>query len=131
MDFEPRIGAALRTMDPRLFDDAALGLRQRLLERPLADRVEYQARGRRLFINFEGLRVDDAADIEEIERTVEAVVRPLGHKVHVVVNYDHFSIRPELMDDYGAMVRRLEQRWYEAVTRYGATGFLKARLEGL
>jgi hypothetical protein len=32
--------------------------------------------------------------------------RPQGD---VVVNYDHFSIRPELMDDYTAMVQRLHR----------------------
>jgi propionate CoA-transferase len=130
MDFVPAISPALRTMDPRLFGDEPLGLRQRLLQVPLAERVELDAEGRLLFINFEGLRVDDAADIEEIERTVAARVAPLGHKVDVVVNYDHFSIRPELLDAYGAMVRRLQQRWYGRVTRYAASGFLKARLRG-
>ena len=55
-------------------------------------------------------------------------VAPIGARVDVVVNYDHFSIRPELMDDYTAMVRRLTERWYERVTRYAAAGFLKARL---
>jgi propionate CoA-transferase len=50
--------------------------------------------------------------------------------VNVVVNYDHFTIRPELMDAYGEMVRRLEAAWYERITRYGASGFLKARLAG-
>jgi len=97
---------------------------------PLAERVELDAEGRLLFINFEGLRVDDAADIDEIERAVQACLAPLGHKVDVVVNYDHFSIRPELLDAYGAMVQRLQQRWYVRVTRYAASGFLKARLRG-
>jgi propionate CoA-transferase len=49
--------------------------------------------------------------------------------VHVVVNYDHFSIRPELMDAYSAMVQRLAERWYARVTRYAASGFLKARAD--
>jgi propionate CoA-transferase len=130
MDFMPAISPELRTMDARLFADDALGLRERLLAVPLAQRVEYQPRGNLLFINFEGLRVDDAADIDEIERTVADKVQPLGRKVNVVVNYDHFSIRPELIDAYGAMVQRLQARWYEQVTRYAASGFLKAKLGG-
>ena len=47
----------------------------------------------------------------------------------MVVNYDHFSIRPELVDSYTAMVDRLSERYYARVTRYAASGFLKARLE--
>ncbi|HRD85947.1 MAG TPA: acyl CoA:acetate/3-ketoacid CoA transferase, partial [Rubrivivax sp.] len=81
-----------------------------------------------LFIDFEGLRVETAEDIAEIERTVSARVAPLARRVDVVVNYDHFSIHPELTDDYAAMVRRLSDRWYGRVTRYAAAGFLKARL---
>jgi propionate CoA-transferase len=46
-----------------------------------------------------------------------------------VVNYDHFSIRPQLMDAYSEMVQRLTERYYDKVTRYAASGFLKARLE--
>ena len=128
MGFAPAISPNLQTMDARLFADEPLGLRQRLLEVPLAERVSYRAESRTLFINFEGLRVDTADDIAEIEATVGERVAPLGHRVDVVVNYDHFSIRPELMDAYGAMVKRLEARWYDRVTRYAASGFLKARL---
>ena len=128
MGFAPAISPHLQTMDARLFADEPLGLRQRLLEVPLAERVTYRAENRTLFINFEGLHVDTADDIAEIEATVGERVAPLGHRVDVVVNYDHFSIRPELMDDYTAMVRRLTERWYERVTRYAAAGFLKARL---
>jgi propionate CoA-transferase len=56
-------------------------------------------------------------------------VGSLGRRVQVVVNYDHFSIRPELMDDYSAMVQRLTERYYDKVTRYAASSFVKARLE--
>ena len=45
-----------------------------------------------------------------------------------MVNYDHFSIAPELVDPYAAMVNRLTNRFYSRVTRYGTGGFLKARL---
>jgi len=50
-------------------------------------------------------------------------------KVGVVVNYDNFTIAPDLLDAWSAMVERLTQRYYSAVTRYGHGGFLKARLE--
>ncbi|MBK7060091.1 MAG: acyl CoA:acetate/3-ketoacid CoA transferase [Rubrivivax sp.] len=128
MDFAPTISAQLQLMDARLFDQPPLRLRERLLTVPLAQRLHYQAQGRRLFINFEGLRIDDAADIDEIERSVTALVEPLGHRVDVIVNYDHFSIRPELTDAYAGMVQRLQLRHYDRVTRYAASGFLKARL---
>ena len=129
MDFTPAISPHLRLMDTALFGEASMGLRERMLTIPMSKRIEYRPDARLLFINFEGLRVDSPEDIDEIEIEVATRVGGLDHPVRVVVNYDHFSIRPELMDDYSAMVSRLSERYYESVTRYGASGFLKAQLE--
>ena len=128
MEFTPMISPHLRQMESSLFTDAPMNLRQRMLALPLAQRIELDAQGKVLFINFEGLAVDSGSDIEQIEAEVARRVAPLGARVNVVVNYDHFSIRPELMDAYSAMVQRLTQRYYEHVTRYAASGFVRARL---
>ncbi len=128
MDFTPSISPQLKLMDAALFADAAMDLRERMLDVPLAERIEYDERGHVLFINFEGMSVDSAEQVAAIEHEVSARVEPLKRRVDVVVNYDHFSIRPELMDAYGAMVLRLTERFYGKVTRYAASGFVKARL---
>ncbi|HEX6708239.1 MAG TPA: acyl CoA:acetate/3-ketoacid CoA transferase [Albitalea sp.] len=128
MDFVPEISPQLRLMDAALFGEASMNLRERMLERPLADRIELDAARGLLFIDFEGLAVDREDRIVDIEAEVERRVAPLGRRVQVVVNYDHFSIRAELMDAYSAMVQRLTQRYYDKVTRYAANSFLKARL---
>jgi len=129
MDFAPAISPDLKLMDAALFDAAPMKLRERMLALPLPDRLSFDANNNVLFIDFEGQAVDELADIEEIEAAVTRVVEPLGRRVDVVVNYDHFSIRPELVDAYSAMVDRLTERCYHRVTRYAANGFLKARLE--
>ncbi|MBX3604055.1 MAG: malonate decarboxylase subunit alpha [Piscinibacter sp.] len=129
MAFTPSISPQLRTMDTRLFEEAALDLRERMLAVPLEERLELDAARRLLFIDFEGLAVTGAGDIEAIERAVDELLRPLGERVDVVVNYDHFSIPAELMDAYSEMVQRLAARHYGRVTRYAASGFVKARLE--
>ncbi len=129
MDFTPAISPDLRLMEAALFDEAPMNLRERMLRLPLAERIDFDAGSRILFINFEGLAVDSLQDIEEIETEVARRVAPLGERVNVVVNYDHFSIRPELMDAYAAMVQRLGDRYYARVTRYAANSFVKARLE--
>ena len=116
-------------MEAGLFREGTLGLRERMLARPIADRIGFDPNSNVLFVDFEGLAVGAPRDIEEIESEVERRVAPLGRRVAVVVNYDHFSIRPELIDAYAAMVDRLTGRYYAGVTRYGASGFLKARLE--
>ena len=129
MDFEPAISPELRLMDAALFVDAPMNLRERMLALPLGQRFAFDAERNVLFVDFEGHVVASARDIEEIEAEVARRVEPIGRRVDLVVNYDHFSIRPELIDDYGAMVERLTQRYYGRVTRYAASGFLKARLE--
>jgi propionate CoA-transferase len=134
MDFQPAIGPALRLMDAALFSDALLGLRTRLTSRPLPQRFELDREHRLLFINFEGLAVQDARDIDAIEHTAALLLDPVvgsdNERVAAVVNYDNFSISPGLVDAYSAMVARLTQRYYSRVTRYGTGGFLKAKLDG-
>jgi propionate CoA-transferase len=131
MDFMPAISPHLRLMDAALFCDESIGLRERLLATPLAQRFELDREHRLLFINFEGLAVDQSSDITDIEQHLTALLEPLGQRVAVVVNYDSCSILPPLIDEYSAMVKRLTERFYSRVTRYGTGGFLKARLEAL
>ncbi|MFZ2652985.1 MAG: acyl CoA:acetate/3-ketoacid CoA transferase [Burkholderiaceae bacterium] len=128
MEFVPTINPQLRLMDASLFAPAPMNLRESMLTLPLAQRIDFDARAQLLFINFEGLAVDTEQDIEEIETEVARRVAALGRRIDVVVNYDHFSIRPELMDAYAAMVQRLTERYYARVTRYAASGFVRARL---
>ena len=129
MGFVPLISPELRLMDAALFDEQPMNLRERMLALPLAERIAFDGASSVLFIDFEGHIVASERDIDAIEAEVARRVQPIGRRVDVVVNYDHFSIRPELVDAYSAMVERLSARYYGRVTRYAASGFLKARLE--
>jgi propionate CoA-transferase len=133
MDFRPAISPELRTMDASLFAAAPMALRDRLLAKPLHERLALEREQGVLFIDFEGLAVHGIEDIERIEAAVRALLDPVvasdADRVAVVVNYDEFTILPGLVDAYSAMVARLTQRYYRGVTRYGTRGFLKARLE--
>jgi len=128
MDFEPVLRGTPRTMDPAIFGEAPIGLRDRLLALPLEQRFSYDARRNTLFLNFERLEVRSQADIDAIREQVERQVAAIGHKVFGVVNYDHFSVRPELEDSYVEMVRHVVDRYYLDVTRYTTSGFLRHKL---
>ena len=128
MDFVPLMRRPPRLMDARIFADAPMGLRRDLLELPLARRLSYDARQGVLFIDFEGLVVRSAEDIAEIRAAVEGVVAPLGRKVDAVVNYDRFSIVPELVNAYVDMVKGLMDAHYRTVTRYTGNSFLRMKL---
>lgn len=128
MAFKPIIKSTPALMDERIFRDEPMGIRPQLLEKPMAERLAYDAAQNVFFLDFSGLAVRSADDIARIEAAVEAVLVPIGHRVRAVVNYDRFSIVPELIDDYIAMVKHIVDRHYHDVTRYTASTFLRMKL---
>jgi len=67
-------------------------------------------------------------DVKRIRELVERKLTPVNRKVYVIVNYDNFSMMPEVIDDYTAMVKGLVDRFYSGVTRYTTSGFLRTKL---
>jgi len=59
---------------------------------------------------------------------IAARLDALGHKVYAIVNYDNFTLNPELLDAYMDMVRDVVARFYIRVTRYTTSTFTRARL---
>ena len=128
MDFVPRISPELKTMDAAIFAPGPMGLRERLLAVPLAQRLLFDAARGLFFVNFEGLHVKGAAQIDEIRALVEARLSPLGRRVPAIVNYDNFQIDSEVLDAYVDMVRDVVARFYSGVTRYTTSSFMRAWL---
>ena len=128
MAFAPVIDRPPAPMDPRIFRDEPMGLRDDLLRLPLARRFAYDAARNTLFINFEGLTVRAPADVDAIREQVLARVAPLGQRVFAVVNYDNFRLLPDAEDAYYDMVRDLVQHHYRNVTRYSGSNFLRMKL---
>ena len=128
MDFAPVMRREPALMDALIFRDEAMGLRPRMLEAPMSDRLSYDPAKNLFFVNFEGLEVRSGDDIERIRQAVDDALAPVGHKVDAIVNYDRFSIVPERVDDYIAMVKGVVERHYHAVTRYASNAFLRARI---
>ena len=128
MAFRPLMPQPPVLMDERIFADAPMGIRPQLLDKPLAERLSYDAAQNLFFLDFSGLAVRSSEDIARIEAAVEGVLQPIGHKVRAVVNYDRFSIAPELIDAYIAMVKRVVEAHYHEVTRYTASSFLRLKL---
>ena len=128
MAFRPVIKGEPALMDERIFAEGPMNLRPDLLEVPFEERLHYDPDGSFFFVNFEGLAVRSVTDIEQIRSAVEEKLAPVGHKVYAVVNYDRFSILPELIDDYIAMVKGLMERHYIDVTRYTSSTFLRLKL---
>ncbi|MCE1181109.1 MAG: acyl CoA:acetate/3-ketoacid CoA transferase [Rhodocyclales bacterium] len=128
MAFRPLMPQPPVLMDERIFADAPMGIRPQLLDKPLAERLSYDAAQNLFFLDFSGLAVRSSEDIARIEAAVEGLLQPIGHKVRAVVNYDRFNITPELIDAYIAMVKRVVEAHYHEVTRYTASSFLRLKL---
>jgi propionate CoA-transferase len=128
MEFRPIIRRDPVTMDRRIFLPEPMGLRDDLLRMPLEQRFTYHPEKSQFFVNFEGHVVRSHQDIERIRRIVESLLSSVRHKVHAIVNYDNFSIYPDILDEYSAMVRDLAERFYSGATRYSTNGFLRAKL---
>ncbi|MDS4028548.1 MAG: acyl CoA:acetate/3-ketoacid CoA transferase, partial [Candidatus Contendobacter sp.] len=128
MNFRPRVSPQLQLMDARIFGEGPMGLRDILLAQPLEQRLSYDPAKNLFFLNFEGLVVRSREDIENIRAAVSGKLEPLGKKVFAIVNYDNFSISPELLRDYMDMVSEVVRRYYVGVTRYTTSAFLRARL---
>lgn len=128
MAFQPIIDGQPALMDERIFREEPMGIRPELLESPLAERLTFDAAQNLFFLDFSGLNVRNEDDIRRIEAAVDAALDPIGHKVNAIVNYDRFSILPELIDDYITMVKGVVDRHYHDVTRYTSSTFLRMKL---
>jgi propionate CoA-transferase len=128
MEFRPIMRREPTLMDARIFTDAPMNIRAEMLERPLAERLSYDPEKNIFFLDFAGLSVRSEGDIERIREGVEAFLAPVGHKVNAIVNYDRFSILPELIDAYIGMVKGVMERHYHDVTRYTSNTFLRMKL---
>jgi len=128
MDFRPIINGEPKLMDARIFLDAPMAIRSGMLERPLAERLSFDAGQNLFFVDFAGLSVRSESDIARILEAVENALEPIGHKVNAIVNYDRFSIVPELIDDYIGIVKGIMERHYHDVTRYTSNTFVRMKL---
>jgi propionate CoA-transferase len=128
MDFRPVVNGAPKLMEAAIFRDGKMGLRERMLAIPLSRRFAFAPEQDIFFINFERLAIRTAQDIADVRAEVEKNLAPIGRKVYAIVNYDGFSIVPELVDAYSAMVKDLVARYYTRVTRYTTSNFLRMKL---
>ncbi|MDO9297908.1 acyl CoA:acetate/3-ketoacid CoA transferase [Bradyrhizobium sp.] len=128
MDFRPLIPRDPIAMDARIFRQGPMDLREDMLTIPLDQRFTLDERQNLFFVNLERYALRSRADIDAIARSVEARLGGLGRRVYAIVNYDNFSIVPELLDEYSAMVRGLADRFYSGVSRYTTSGFLRIKL---
>ncbi len=128
MDFKPVINGTPTPMDARIFRPEPMGLKENLFALPLAKRLVYDPHENLFFVNFEGYAIRTPEDIENVKAAVANVLDTVSHRVYAVVNYDNFSILPELVGAYTDMVKAVVDRYYTGVTRYTTSTFLRMKI---
>jgi len=128
MDFKPVINGTPTPMDARIFRLEPMGLKENLFALPLAKRLVYDPHENLFFVNFEGYAIRTPEDIKNVKAAVANVLDPVSHRVYAVVNYDNFSILPELVEAYTDMVKAVVDRYYTGVTRYTTSTFLRMKI---
>ncbi|NVK39600.1 MAG: acyl CoA:acetate/3-ketoacid CoA transferase [Oceanospirillaceae bacterium] len=128
MDFAPVISGEPALMDARIFEEGPMGLRESMLSMPMSKRFSYDPETNLFFLNFAGLAVETSEQVTEIQNNVEQHMARVGHKVYAIVNYDNFHIIPSLLDEYTAMVKHVVDHYYQGVTRYTTSTFLRMKL---
>lgn len=127
LPFSPAIEGP-RVMDAAVFRAAPMRLRERMLDTNMADRLSYDEASNTVYMNYSGLRVRSLVDLEAIGSAVDALLGPLGRRVHSVVNYERFTCDEDVFDEYIELVKRVEQTYYLSVKRYTSGAFLRHKL---
>ena len=128
MDFKPIMKLPVRLMNERIFRHEPMGLKEDLLALTLEERLIHDPVENVFFVNFEGHSIKTRKDIQEAKEAVEKILIPLEKKVHTIVNYDNFTILPDLVEEYTEMVKYLVNKYYTGVTRYTTSTFLRMKL---
>ncbi len=127
MPFRPII-RDVRAMDERLFREPPMGLHARMLELPLDERIAHDPERDILFLNFEGLHLRSAGQVDALRDAVLAKCRSIGRRVPVVIAYDAFVLEPEIEGYFAETAAQLEREHYLGVSRYTTSAFMRLKL---
>ena len=127
LPFRPAVDGP-KPMDPAIFQPAAMGLRGRMLDIRIADRLSYDAASNTVYMNCAGMRIRNAEEIQQIIAAVDALLQPLGRRVNAGVNCERFSCDDEVFTEYVDAVQYVEQTHYLDVKHYTSGAFLRHKL---
>jgi propionate CoA-transferase len=115
-------------MDALLFTPGLIGLRDRMLDVRIEDRLHYSSEANTVFMDFSGMRVRSKADVDQIVAAVDTLLQPLAHRVHSIVNYDRFLLDDNVVDTWADAVKYVSDKHYLTVSRHATSGFTRLKL---
>ena len=84
MGFRPIVRAP-EAMDAALFNEALMQLDDRLLNRPLSERLTFDEKRNTLFLGLDGYGVHHSADVEAICEAVFAISARVGRRFSAII----------------------------------------------
>jgi propionate CoA-transferase len=127
LSFRPLIDRPA-AMDSAIFLPKPMGLRERLLDIRIDERLSYDAATNTVFMNYAGMRVRSEQDVATIIAAVDRLLEPVGGRVNSIVNYEGFTVDDDAMQAYMDAVRYVEKKYYLKVSRFTNSGFLRMKL---
>ncbi|MCL1593684.1 MAG: acyl CoA:acetate/3-ketoacid CoA transferase [Actinomycetia bacterium] len=130
MPFEPRIDSP-RLMDAAIFATGRMGLRHRMLELNIRDRLTYDPIRNTVFMDYSGLHIRTSDDVAEVIAGVDDLLGPVARRVKSVVNYDRFQIDEVAIDAYADAVKYVQDTYYidGQVARHTTNAFMRLKLD--
>ncbi len=126
----PVDAADVATMEPALFRDGSFGLRDRMLEMRIEERLDYDELSNTIFMDYSGLHVRSPDDVARIVAAVDELLGPLDRRVFSVVNYDRFQLDEAAVEAYADAVKHVQSTYYlpDGVTRHSKNAFMRLKL---
>ncbi len=128
MDFKPIIKGDPAVMTEKIYRPEPMGLGKFMLDLTIEERLNYDPAKNIFFVNFEGYSIKSSLQVQKIREAVENILLPLERRVYAIVNYDNFSIAPDLVDEYTDMVKYLMENLYSGASRYTTSAFIRIKL---
>jgi propionate CoA-transferase len=130
LDFTPVVSPDLMIMDPRIFKEATMNVKNELFG-SIEERCRYHSGDHTMYLDLFGVTLNSKDDVkyfvDALRKTFRPLVRKKG-KIDMVVNYDGFDLRKGLEDDYSKAVTSLEHDFYKTTKRFTGTTFRRAKL---
>jgi propionate CoA-transferase len=126
MGFKPAVSGTLTTMNAAIFQPEPMGLQHRY-PTPAEQRLAYDAAENILYCNFEGLTLETPDQAATLANHLDKEFQRIGHRVHVLVNYDNFNLLPPAQSRFITMIEQNEQ-YVLSRTSYSTNAFFRRRL---
>ncbi|GLQ33920.1 acyl CoA:acetate/3-ketoacid CoA transferase [Amylibacter marinus] len=127
MAFRPIINSP-KIMDPALFADKPMKLRNSLINVKMEDRLTYDETTNTVFINLAGTSINTKADLDEHYTVMHRFFGDLGKKVNIISNFDGRVIAPKLRGLYADFQAELETQYFLKAARYTTSAFLRQKM---